>query len=75
MSGVAAPTNHAHRLLFKPADRHTVLDAIRKKWVTLEAFDKFVQEDLAKVMADSKRRYSQQLVTVALKAVSSLLGD
>ena len=50
---------------FKPADRATVLKAIRERFGSEEAFDEFVHTHLLKVLERSKREYASQLLRVA----------
>jgi hypothetical protein len=60
---------------FKPADRAYVLEAIRSEWGTEEAFDKYVQTELPKILAASKRAYSQRFVRVLQSNLEHMFGD
>ena len=60
---------------YVPADRAFVLAEIRQNWGSTEAFDRFVADELPKVMEASKLKFSQQLKTTALEAVELLFGD
>ena len=51
-----------------PRDRAVVLDAIRREWGSEAAFASFVRTQLLKLLAVSKRRYSQQIAIVATRA-------
>ena len=60
---------------FKPSDRAYVLDAIRREWGSEEVFDKFVQEKLPHVLAQSKHNYSTRMLEVAMRNLDLLFGD
>lgn len=51
-----------------------VLDAIRREWGSEEAFASFVRTQLPKLLAVSKRRYSQQIASVATRAFLMAFG-
>ena len=57
-----------------PRDRAVVLDAIRREWGSEAAFESFVRTQLPKLLAVSKRRYSQQIVSVATRAFQMAFG-
>ena len=60
---------------FKPADRAMLLGRIREEWGSEAAFDTFVRTELKAVMAQSKRRYQQRILTVAGEAFELIFGD
>ena len=60
---------------FKPADRAYVLKAIRNEWGTEEAFDRYVQTELPKILAVSKRAYSERLVRLLQSNLDHMFGD
>ena len=60
---------------FKPSDRAYVLEAIRREWGSEEVFDKFVQEKLPHVLAQSKHNYSTRMLEVAMRNLDLLFGD
>ena len=57
-----------------PRDRAIVLEEIRRDWGSEAAFEGFVRTELPKVLAASKRRYSQQLSRVAGRAFEMAFG-
>jgi len=57
-----------------PRDRAVVLDAIRREWGSEAAFESFVRTQLPKLLAVSKRRYSQQIASVATRAFQMAFG-
>ena len=59
---------------FKPADRATVLAAIRDDFGSEEAFDQFVSTHLPKVLERSKREYSGKLMAVARDVADLVFG-
>ena len=65
----------AQTFCFKPADKATVLAAIRDEWGSEENFDNFVQDELPRILEASKQRYSRQLLMVAMRSLEHLLGD
>lgn len=60
---------------FKPCDRATVLAAVRNDWGSEEAFDTFVQNDLVKVLEESKTRYSTWLAQVISDTLELMFGN
>ena len=60
---------------FKPCDRATVLQAIREKFVTEDAFDDFVHEQLLTVLERSKREYATKLSGVASESFGQVFGS
>ena len=60
---------------FKPCDRATVLQAIREKFVTEDAFDEFVHVQLLTVLERSKREYATKLSGVASESLSQVFGS
>jgi len=59
---------------FKPADRAKVMAEIRATWGSEEAFDTYVQEQLPRIMEDSKRRYARQWLHVASRTLEHTFG-
>ena len=57
-----------------PRDRAIVLDAIRREWESEADFEIFVRTKLPKVLAASKQRFSQQMLTVAARAFDTAFG-
>ena len=57
-----------------PRDRAIVLEAIRREWGSEAAFEGFVRTELPKVLAASKRSYSQQMARVAGRAFDMAFG-
>ena len=60
---------------FKPADRATVLAAIRRDWGSEQEFDAFVQTKLPTIFARSKQKYCEKLGNVAFEALAIIAGD
>jgi len=60
---------------FKPSDRAYVLKAIRDEWGSEEVFDQYVQTELPKIFAASKRAYSQLLWLTLLSNLEHMFGD
>ena len=60
---------------FKPCDRATVLQAVRDKFGSEDAFDEFVHVQLLKVLERSKREYSSKLCDVAAESFSMVFGS
>ena len=58
----------------KPSDRAYVLGQIRQEWGSEEKFELFVQNVLPKVLEDSKRRYSRQLLRTMFDAFDLAFG-
>ena len=59
---------------FNPSDRATVLQAVREKFGSEDAFDEFVHVQLLKVLERSKREYSSKLWDVAAESFSMVFG-
>ena len=57
-----------------PAERLIVMSAVRQVWGGEAAFEAFVHEELPRVLAESKRRYSSEFARVALRAVDTMFG-
>ena len=58
-----------------PSDRATVLQAVREKFGSEDAFDEFVHVQLLKVLERSKREYSSKLWDVAAESFSMVFGS
>ena len=55
-------------------NRTDVLGEIREAWHSEAEFDRFVQEELPKILAQSKTRYSRQLQRVMYNAFDLAFG-
>ena len=60
---------------YKPSDRAMLLRKIREQWGSEQEFDRFVQTELVRVIAESKAVYQGQLRANAAQSFEYVFGD
>ena len=60
---------------YKPSDRAMLLRKIREQWDSEQEFDRFVQTELVRVIAESKAIYQGQLRANAVQSFEYVFGD
>ena len=59
---------------FKPADRATILAAIRDEWGSENEFDTFVRTELVRILENSKKAYKTKMVRTAYRSFELAFG-